>query len=241
MKRVQYRIARSERSLAGLIVVGFGAALVAAGLIGPGAGLWLMAGVVLLLAGLCLHMAVDRAHAGQEAREWEQHIAQQLHEDPETSLGTRRQLDLAWIKSNARARRWGEPFCIVVLEVHDAFGVQDRPLSAETARQVGVVLTEAARGEDSVFRLGNSAFAVLLAAAGATGAAAFVERVRIRISSDPLPGGAGAFFTVYGGLCEWHEDYPTAEAMLRAADSDLRRYGSELRRQSEAWGGAAAW
>lgn len=239
MKRVQYRIARAERLLAGLVVVGFGSALVAAAVAGPVLGLWLMAAIALLLAGFCLHLAVDRAHAGAEVKDWERHVAQQLHEDPETGLGTRRQLEVAWIKSAARARRWGEPFSIVLLDVHDAFGGQG-VLDAASARQVGALLTEAARGEDSVFRLANSGFAVLLSGARAAGAATFVERVRIRISSDPIPAGSSSYYTAYGGLCEWHEEHHSHESMVRGAEADMRRYGVELRRQAETWG-APAW
>jgi len=222
-----------------MMIAVFGAALVVAAFAGPNAGLALMTGVALLLAAMCLHIAIDRAHAADEAETWERHIRKQLHEDPETGLGTRRQFDVAWIRDAARARRWGEPFSLVLLDVQDAFGGQDA-MTPAAAKQVGTILTEAARGEDSVFRLGNAAFAVLLSAARSDGASAFLERVRVRISSEPIPAGTGSFFTVYGGVNEWHDAQEAPEAMLRAAELDMRRYGVELRRQSDAWG-TAAW
>lgn len=239
MRRLQYRVARAEPMLAGLLIAGFGGALLTASFAGPAAGLAIMVGVALLLAALCLHVAIDRASAAEEARTWEQHIRRQLHEDAETGLGTRRQFDVTWIRDVARARRWGEPFSLVVLDVQDAFGAPD-PMTPEAARAVGRILSEAARGEDAVFRLGNATFAALLSSARADGASAFLERVRVRISSDPIPSGSGSFFTVYGGVSEWHEDHDSPDTMLRNAENDMRRYGVELRRQSDAWGTLAS-
>lgn len=238
VKRVHYRIARSERLLAGAILLLFGCALLAAATLGPSVGMVLMLGVVALLVGFVLHLAVDRANASREAEALERHIRQQLNEDPETGLGTTRQLDVAWIKCVARARRWNEPFCLAVLEVTDAFRTGGR-LDPGAAAAIGRLLNSLARGEDSTFRLADSTFAVLLSAAETEGAAAFVERARVRISSDPLPDANGRFYTVYGGVSQWRDDVAGPREMVAGAQDDMRRYGSELRRQSESWGATA--
>lgn len=237
-KRVQNRVARLERALAGFAIILFGVALIATGLAGPAVGLALMVGVVLVLAGACLHLASDRKYAAAETDAFEQHIRQQLHEDPETGLGTARQLDVAWIKSTARARRWNEPFCITILEVAEALGSIDR-VDARTASAMAGIITTLARGEDSVFRLGDSTFAVLLAGAEMSGASMFMERARIRISSDPIPDASGRFYTVYGGVVQWREGFRGATEMVGEAQTDMHRYGSELRRQAATWGAPA--
>lgn len=238
VKRVHYRIARSERLLAGIILVIFGFGLLATAALGPSVGVVLLLSVIALLVGFVLHLVVDRGNASREAEALERHIRKQLNVDPETGLGTIRELDVAWIKCVARARRWNEPFCVAVLEVSDAFRSSGR-LDPAAAAAIGRLLSALARGEDSVFRLGGASFAVLLSAAEAEGAAAFVERARIRISSDPLPDASGRFYTVYGGVAQWRDEVAGPGEMVTAAQADMRRYGSEVQRQAETWGATA--
>lgn len=160
------------------------------------------------------------------------HRRRAAYEDIETGLGTATQLEVAFTKQVARHQRWSEDFALVVLQVNDASKV-DRPLQTLTASSIARGLLLVARSEDTVCRLDNWTFAVLLSASTREGAEAFIARARTRVSATSHPGDQGeVFVTMRGGVAAWHEGITTMADMLAEADGDIRRFSKELRRQA---------
>lgn len=159
------------------------------------------------------------------------HRQRSTYEDAETGLGTATQLEIAFTKQVARNHRWGEDFSLALLEVNDAYK-PDRQLQTVTAASIAQGLLQVARSEDTVCRLDNCTFAVLLAGSSREGADAFVARVRTRVSAVEHPGEHGrVFVTIRAGVSPWQENLGSLSEMLAGADADMRRFERELRRQ----------
>lgn len=157
------------------------------------------------------------------------------YEDPDTGLGTRRLLEIASAKEAARHRRSNEPFALALLSITDAFRPR-RPVEPAIARAVAVILLRAARTEDSVCRLGERTFAVLLPCANATGAMSFLDRARIRVSSEPQrEGDKHRYLTVYGGVGEWQDSMSSLEDLLASARADMTDFRVEWEHDAAEW------
>src|SRR6185437_12638615 len=110
-------------------------------------------------------------------------LAEEARTDPLTGLLNRRGFDEHAVRELAHAGRDGLPIALASLDidhfkrVNDDWGhiVGDRVL-ANLAR----ILATESRGIDVVARLGGEEFVVLMPGGDATGAQAFVERVRLR-------------------------------------------------------------
>ncbi|HET7738695.1 MAG TPA: diguanylate cyclase, partial [Tepidiformaceae bacterium] len=146
------------------------------------------------------------------------------YEDPESGLGTAKQLEVSFVKQAARFERWEEAFSLAILEMKDAYR-PERTFSPITAASIGRALLNVARSEDTVCRIDNGTFAVLLAATGADGADAFVARARTRVGGVGHPGDAGeVFVTIEAGVTMWRTELETIEAMVLDAGRDMERF-----------------
>ena len=168
-----------------------------------------------------------------------------------------------------RARRYGLPLAVVLLDLDGFKEVNDRHghlLGDVVLERVGTVLRRTAREADTAGRLGGDEFALLLPEAVRLGAFAAAERVRRAVrrafESETIDGAALAL-TLSGGIATWPEDGAYAQDLLQRADAALyraKRFGRDrvvlhhLERRAEvrwparpgtfvAWSraGAAAW
>ena len=122
-----------------------------------------------------------------------------IHEDPDTGCGNMRQLHIDWVKGVARFRRRDEPFDLVLLELDHALG--RKGATVDLISGLAGVLLRSARAEDSVCRIGERLFAVLLSTTDYAGGHAFVERARVRATTDLFRGaGSMTFFELRGGV-----------------------------------------
>jgi GGDEF domain-containing protein len=85
--------------------------------------------------------------------------------DPLTSLYNRRLFAEAFEKELTRARRYGLPLGLVVLDLHRFKEVNDKyghPRGDDVLRATAITLRKALRTSDSAFRIGGDEFALLL-------------------------------------------------------------------------------
>jgi diguanylate cyclase (GGDEF)-like protein len=136
------------------------------------------------------------------------------------AAGNRRAVGERFANELARARRNGETFAALVIDVDQFKQVNDRDGHAagdEALVDLARMLSSELREIDSVARIGGDEFAVLLPGTGVNGVRATAERLRDR-AGIPISIGAA----VYG------IDGHTADEPARAADAAL--YDAKLRR-----------
>jgi diguanylate cyclase (GGDEF)-like protein len=133
--------------------------------------------------------------------------------DPLTGLLNRRAFGERFVRELARARRTGEPFASLLIDVDRFKEINDREgHAAGDAALVDLAreLTGTLREIDSIARIGGDEFAVLLPATGPEGARATAERLAGRTRVAISIGTA-----IYG------IDGETSEELARAADAAL--------------------
>lgn len=212
------------------------------------AGLLVMAGMLFLFGGTAavsagvifitmqaavVHESRDRItglRADLEALE-----RRAVYEDPQTGLGNRRQLQVSCMKQIARYRRWREPFALALLEFANPFR-PDRPLSDEALAGIAQALLDVARTEDTVCRIDGQAFAVILTQTGEAGAIDYVDRVRVRLSEQPVKTSNEGFFTIYSGEGSWSPDMETPFDLLSEASKNLQGFrDKQIKLLWESW------
>ncbi len=150
-------------------------------------------------------------------------MAQSGLEDQDTGLGNPRQLEAAFAQAVARAQRRKETFSLVLLEGGDAL-LRDRPLAPDTGRAVAARLSSLIGAEDTLARLDNQVFAVLLAGVGQREALTFGEEARTALSREVLPGKEGQVsLAARSGAVEWREGRGGLGETLEDAQWDLER------------------
>jgi diguanylate cyclase (GGDEF)-like protein len=128
----------------------------------------------------------------------------------------------SWLGRDAQAR---EPFSLIMLDLDDFKGVNDRlghqagdRLLAEIAR----ALVAAGRESDRVFRYGGDEFALILPGADSSSALSVAERVRAAVREIGRGGStwadAALAISVSIGLATYPRDGATADDILLAAD-----------------------
>ena len=176
-------------------------------------------GTLSLLSGV---ISAHMAHAG----EFERHVSES-RQDLLTGLANRRAFEERLGSEVARARRHGDLLSLCMLDldgfrlVNDTFGhaVGDEVLRA-VAKHLACV-----RGEDTAFRIGGDAFAVILAGADGPGAVNVAERLEASVVADQGCGGVGLSW----GVAELNGGDP-AELVVRA-EAELYRL-KRARRQA---------
>ena len=153
--------------------------------------------------------------------------------NPTTGVGNLPALELQFAKALGRWRRTLEPFSVGLVRLsHPAS--PNETLPALAAAQLGHILVDIARVEDTVCRVSGNEFAVLLASSTFEGATAFVERARNGIAREPLPTGEGSrFYRSSGGAAQWADSMGSLTALLQAASAEMHNLQDEIERESE--------
>jgi diguanylate cyclase (GGDEF)-like protein len=147
--------------------------------------------------------------------------------DALTGLLNRRAMQEALEEQVQRARRFGEPFSVLMLDA-DHFkavnDVQGHAAGDRALQHLGTLLAAQMRDIDRVGRWGGEEFVVLLPGAPLAQAREVAERLRERVQALPLRWQDQAVsLTVSAGVSQWGEGGDELAALLARADAALYR------------------
>jgi diguanylate cyclase (GGDEF)-like protein len=144
--------------------------------------------------------------------------------DPLTGVLNRRGFTEAAERELARARRYDRPFVLAYVDIRGLKRVNDTEghlagdlLLKEAAR----LLTESARADDVVGRIGGDELGLLLAEQTAAGAEVVSGRIKAEVMARRPAVGLRAPWDLTIGIAAYPEDGQTFEELLRAADRRL--------------------
>jgi len=146
--------------------------------------------------------------------------------DPLTGLYNRRLFVESFEKELNRARRYGLPLSIVMLDLHRFKEVNDKyghPRGDEVLRAAASTLQKALRTSDSAFRIGGDEFALLLPQTDAAQALAISRRVETVFAEILQPLQLAISVTMDHGVGTYPQDGEQADQLVRVADERLYR------------------
>jgi diguanylate cyclase (GGDEF)-like protein len=120
-------------------------------------------------------------HTAEEAMANAEEAHERAMTDALTGLYNRYGLQRALAREHAEARRYDRPLSCLMIDldefklVNDTYG---HPTGDVAIRQFSVILTEAVRRSDMIFRYGGEEFLILLPETGLSGAFALAEKIR---------------------------------------------------------------
>jgi diguanylate cyclase (GGDEF)-like protein len=177
------------------------------------------AGRSIVLAGATV-LAVALVRRAQRLRQLSTH-------DRLTGLCNRAYFDSRAEPETERARRYGHPLAIALLDIdhfkkfNDSFGHQT---GDDVLRTVATTLSRRGRTSDLIARYGGEEFAVLLPETSRAGATDLLETLRAAVAAAPitLPAGNGPrALTISAGIAVFPDDGEDLESLLASADARL--------------------
>ena len=146
--------------------------------------------------------------------------------DPLTGLYNRRLFSETIEKELNRARRYGQPLGLVILDLHRFKEVNDRhghPRGDEVLRAAAKTLTKALRTSDSAFRIGGDEFALLLPQTDSAQALALSRRVESVFAEVISHFQLSVSVSMDHGVATFPQDGDQADQLVRVADERLYR------------------
>jgi diguanylate cyclase (GGDEF)-like protein len=147
------------------------------------------------------------------------------HLDSLTGASTRRVLEERLQAEHARTLRYGQPCCLVILDVDHFKRVNDADghlAGDQTLRALAGILASETRGTDLLARYGGDEFVILMPETTLAEAGIAAERIRRRVESELKAGGRA--LTVSCGVATWSgAPGETATEAFRRADAALYR------------------
>src|ERR1700731_3559035 len=146
--------------------------------------------------------------------------------DPLTGLYNRRLFSEAFEKELNRARRYGQPLGLVILDLHRFKEVNDKhghPRGDEVLRAAAATLKKALRTSDSAFRIGGDEFALLLPQTDSEQALPLSRRVETVFLEMLPPLQLSVGVSMDHGVATFPQDGEQADQLIRVADERLYR------------------
>ena len=146
--------------------------------------------------------------------------------DPLTGLYNRRLFAEAFEKELTRARRYGLPLGLVILDLHRFKEVNDKyghPRGDDVLRAAAKTLQKALRTSDFAFRIGGDEFALLLPQTDTVQALALSRRIETVFADILRPLALPFPVTMDLGVATFPQDGEHAEPLIRIADERLYR------------------
>ena len=146
--------------------------------------------------------------------------------DPLTGLYNRRLFSEGFEKELNRARRYGLPLGLVMLDFHRFKEVNDKhghPGGDEVLRAAATTLKKALRTSDSAFRIGGDEFAVLLPQTDADQALALSRRIETVFAETLQELPLSVTVSMDHGVATFPLDGEQADELIRVADERLYR------------------
>jgi diguanylate cyclase (GGDEF)-like protein len=144
--------------------------------------------------------------------------------DPLTGLYNRRLFAESFEKELNRARRYGLPLGIVLLDLHRFKEVNDKyghPRGDDVLRAAATTLQRALRTSDSAFRIGGDEFAVLLPQTDAAQALALSRRIESVFADTVKPLQISFSVTMDHGVATFPQDGDQSDQLIHVADGRL--------------------
>jgi len=139
-----------------------------------------------------------------------------------TGLANRRRFERQLEREAARTKRYGHPFCLLLLDVdhfklvNDAYGHEG---GDEALRRLGHVLQTGTRGVDTAARVGGEEFAIILTETDFAHGLEVAERLRQTIKETDIP--EAGRITASIGLAEFNESMRDGHELYGIADAAL--------------------
>ena len=146
--------------------------------------------------------------------------------DPLTGLYNRRLFAESFEKELNRARRYGLPLGIVILDLHRFKEVNDKyghPRGDEVLRAAATTLQKALRTSDSAFRIGGDEFALLLPQTDAAQALALCRRIETVFVETLEPMQFAFSVAMDHGVATFPQDGDQSDRLIHVADERLYR------------------
>jgi diguanylate cyclase (GGDEF)-like protein len=146
--------------------------------------------------------------------------------DPLTGLYNRRLFGEGFEKELNRARRYGLPLGLVMLDLHRFKEVNDKhghPGGDQVLRAAATTLKKALRTSDSAFRIGGDEFAVLLPQTDADQALALSRRIETVFAETLQELPLSVTVSMDHGVATFPLDGEQADELIRVADERLYR------------------
>jgi len=146
--------------------------------------------------------------------------------DPLTGLYNRRLFAESFEKELNRARRYGLPLGIVILDLHRFKEVNDKyghPRGDDVLRATATTLQKALRTSDSAFRIGGDEFALLLPQTDAAQALALSRRIETVFEEILRPLQLAFSVTMDHGVATFPQDGDQSDQLIHVADERLYR------------------
>jgi len=146
--------------------------------------------------------------------------------DPLTGLYNRRLFAESFEKELNRARRYGLPLGIVMLDLHRFKEVNDKyghPRGDDVLRAAANTLQKALRTSDSAFRIGGDEFALLLPQTDAAQSLALSRRIESVFAETLRPLQLAISVNLDHGVATFPQDGDQSDQLIRAADERLYR------------------
>ena len=146
--------------------------------------------------------------------------------DPLTGLYNRRLFAESFEKELNRARRYGLPLGIAILDLHRFKEVNDKyghPRGDEVLRAAATTLQKALRTSDTAFRIGGDEFALLLPQTDAAQGLALSRRIETVFAETLRPLQLAFSVTMDHGVANFPQDGDQADQLVRIADERLYR------------------
>jgi diguanylate cyclase (GGDEF)-like protein len=146
--------------------------------------------------------------------------------DPLTGLHNRRLFGETFEKEINRARRYGLPLGLVILDLHRFKEVNDKhghPRGDEVLQAAAATLVKTLRTSDSAFRIGGDEFALLLPQTDAAQALALSRRIATVFEETLQPLQLAVSVSMDHGVATFPLDGEQADQLIRIADERLYR------------------
>ncbi len=146
--------------------------------------------------------------------------------DPLTGLYNRRLFAESFEKELNRARRYGLPLGIVILDLHRFKEVNDKyghPRGDDVLKAAAGTFQKALRTSDSAFRIGGDEFALLLPQTDPDQALALSRRVEAVFAEIMRPLQLAISVTMDHGVANFPQDGDQADQLIHVADERLYR------------------
>ncbi len=180
---------------------------------------------------------VDEARRSFQADRKRQQVVDQLHEerrrlaelslrDDLTELYNRRHLSNMLPCEFARAKRYGYPLSLMMTDIDGLKAINSQyghDCGSAVIRHVATITRQAVRISDQAFRYGGDEYLLLLPNTGKAGAITLGDRLCLAVAHSALEFEGRSFrLTISAGVATfWEENYPSGDAVLRAADAAL--------------------